>query len=122
MLSDEQAKAIGKLIKSYRSGLNLTQKQFAPIAGISPTLLNRIEQGITHSTQQRTLTRIVERLELTEAQSAHLMSLAGYVLKPVNLEPVTDQELKLLQYSRALGLDFSESLFKMVEGAHKNNI
>lgn len=63
-LEDDQACSVGRAIKLYREKKQLSQKELALYAGVSPSYIAYIEKG-TRSPSLPTLTRIAHCLGVT---------------------------------------------------------
>tara|TARA_B100000686_G_C16003931_1_gene578036 strand:+ start:61 stop:450 length:390 start_codon:yes stop_codon:yes gene_type:complete len=117
MLTENQANLLANLFKSYRSDRNLSQKKFADLAGIGSTHYNMIETGRALKLQHQTLVRMADNLQLKQEQKDQVLRSAGFIPTSEIIEPVTADELELLQNLRSMGAEYAELIYGMVKGS-----
>ncbi len=66
MSEDDMLKQLGKMIRSFRTGKEMTQEDLAAICNFEKARLSRIENGLTNPTI-RSLYKICEALEIKMA-------------------------------------------------------
>jgi transcriptional regulator with XRE-family HTH domain len=83
-MSTTTAGAFGAKVEEYRERLGMMQKELAKKVGLSPSHLNRIENGTREPPRVGTVRRMIKALRLTEDGANELVELAG--LSPLVLQ------------------------------------
>lgn len=80
-MDDEQAKKLGRFLRTRREALSLSTRQLAAVAGVPDSTIVRFEQGAYAAPSPDKLARLAEALDLNLAD---VYSLADYAV-PANL-------------------------------------
>ncbi len=86
ILKDINKDSISKVVKQQRVLLDLTQAELAKKAGVSPTLIARLERGERYPSA-RTLTKLAKALDVSEIE---LFIHANYLSKPVSTKEMEE--------------------------------
>jgi transcriptional regulator with XRE-family HTH domain len=84
-MDQQQAQELGRVLRSQREGLGLSQRAISQVAGIQHSTLVRLEQGAFPSPRPETLAAVTAALGLNLAD---IYTLAGYPL-PEELPSLT---------------------------------
>ncbi len=111
ILKDINRDSISKIVKQQRVLLDLTQAELAKKAGVSPTLIARLERGERYPSA-RTLTKLAKALDMNEIE---LFIYANYLSKPVStkeMEEVTQIIIKGATKNTACRTGYSKDVKK----------
>lgn len=107
-MQDKNKDAISKIIKQQRILLDLTQYELAKKAGVSPTLIRRIEKG-ERSPSARTLRKLADVLSIGEIE---LFIHANY-LSPTASSRTIGEDTRVIKLDPKVVFELSQEPLKI---------